>query len=160
MKLVAENYDKEVLRDVDEREFQKDLSSLRKILPDRALLRAMHFFGENARVKKQIEAIKRDDIQSFLQMVTDSGESSYKKLQNIYAGDDEQGLAIALNAAEEILQGQGAWRVHGGGFAGTTLAFVPNELLDTYVVKMDSIFGEGAAAVLGIRNVGAIEIEI
>ena len=159
MKLVAENYGKEVLRDVDKREFEKDLSSLRKILPDRALLRAMHFFGENARVKKQIEAIKSDDIQSFLHMVTDSGESSYKKLQNIYAGDDEQGLAIALNAAEEILKGQGAWRVHGGGFAGTTLAFVPDGLLDTYVAKMDSIFGEGAAAILGIRNVGAIEIE-
>ena len=160
MKLVAENYGKEVLRDVDELEFEGDLNSLRKILPDRALLRAMHFFGENTRVKQQIEAIKRDDIQSFLQMVTDSGESSYKKLQNIYAGDDEQGLAIALNASEEMLKGRGAWRVHGGGFAGTILAFVPDSLLESYVAKMDSIFGNGAAAVLGIRNVGAIEIEL
>ena len=160
MKLVAQNYGKEVLRDVNPAEFEKDLIALRKILPDRALLRTMHFFGENERVKNQIDAIKSGDLESFLQQVTDSGESSFKKLQNIYANEEEQGLAIALTEAEEILKGHGAWRVHGGGFAGTTLAFVPNSLLDTYVEKMDNIFGEGSAAVLGIRNCGAIEIEL
>ncbi len=160
MRSVAEKYGNAVLRDVSPDEFQKDLNSLRKILPDRALLRAMHFFGENERVGNQIAAIKKDDIKSFLQMVVDSGESSYKKLQNIYAGEEEQGLAIALNAAEEILKGAGAWRVHGGGFAGTTLAFVPHELLGAYANKMDEIFGDGSAAVLGIRNCGAVEIEI
>ncbi len=159
MKLVAQNYDKEVLRQVDPEEFENDLIALRKVLPDRALLRTMHFFGENERVKNQIEAIKNGSVKEFIQMVIDSGESSYKMLQNIYSGDDEQGLAIALNKAEEILKGDGAWRVHGGGFAGTTLAFVPNNLLDAYVNKMNKIFGEGSAAVLGIRNCGAIEIE-
>ncbi len=160
MKLVAQNYDKQVLRDVDPSEFEKDLNALRKVLPDRALLRAMHFFGENDRVYDQLEAIKNDNMKSFLQMVVDSGESSYKMLQNIYAGEDEQGLAIALNEAEKILKDKGAWRVHGGGFAGTTLAFVPNDLLTTYVNKMNQIFGEGSASVLGIRNCGAIEIKI
>jgi len=160
MKLVAQHYDKEVLRDVNPLDFENDLKALRKIIPDRALLRAMHFFKENERVKMQIEAIKRDDIESFLQMVTQSGESSYKMLQNIYSSEKEQGLAIALNLAEEILKDKGAYRVHGGGFAGTTLAFVPNNLLEQYTNKMDSVFGVGAASVLGIRNYGAIEIKI
>lgn len=160
MKLVAQHYDKEVLRDVNPLDFESDLKALRKIIPDRALLRAMHFFKENERVKMQIEAIKRDDIESFLQMVTQSGESSYKMLQNIYSSEKEQGLAIALNLAEEILKDKGAYRVHGGGFAGTTLAFVPNNLLEQYTNKMDSVFGTGATSVLGIRNCGAIEIKI
>ena len=160
MKLVAGHYGKEVLRELDPADFEGDLKALRKILPDRALLRAKHFFGENERVKSQIEAIKNDEIERFLKMVVDSGESSYKMLQNIYSGEEEQGLAIALNLAEEILKGEGAWRVHGGGFAGTTLAFVPERLLDEYTSRMDEVFGEGSAAVLGIRNCGAIEIEL
>ena len=106
MRLVAQNYGKDVLRDVDENEFYRDIKDLRKIMHDRALLRTMHFFGENERVAQQINAIKKDDIQSFMQMVIASGESSYKKLQNIYSGEEEQGLAIALNAAEEVLSGQ------------------------------------------------------
>ena len=159
MKLVAGHYGKEVLREVSPLDFQNDLKVLRKKIPDRALLRAEHFFGENARVKEQIESIKNGDIESFLGMVIDSGESSYKKLQNIYSSSEEQGLAVALNLAEEILKGRGAWRVHGGGFAGTTLAFVPDGLLGEYVRRMDNVFGQGAAAVLGIRNCGALEID-
>lgn len=157
---VANYFGKNVLREVDEQEFNSNIIELRKSLPDRAILRAKHFFGENARVKDQIDAISNGNMESFLDMVIASGESSYKLLQNIYSSSDEQGLALALNIAEEILNGNGAWRVHGGGFAGTMLAIVPDELLSRYVIEMDNVFGKGSAAILNIRNCGAIEITI
>ncbi len=160
MKMVAEYFDKKVLRDVDYFEFIEQIRNLRKVIPDRAILRAKHFFIENERVKRQVEAIKNNDTKSFLDMVIQSGESSYKLLQNIYTTEKEQGLAIALNIAGEILKNDGAWRVHGGGFAGTTLAFVPDDKLLEYVKAMDNVFGKSCASILNIRNSGPIEIKI
>ena len=160
MKQVANYFGKEVLREVDEDIFRDELINLKDKLPHRAILRALHFFGENRRVKDQIDAIIKKDMQGFLQMVKDSGESSYKLLQNIYSSKGEQGLALALNLAEKILHDNGAWRVHGGGFAGTMLAFVPDNKLKHYIETMDKVFGKNAAAVLSIRDCGAIEIII
>jgi galactokinase len=160
MREVASYFGKNVLREVDEDAFKSNILDVRKSVSDRAILRAKHFFGENTRVKKQITAISNGDIKSFLDMVIASGDSSYKLLQNIYSSKDEQGVAIGLSIAEEILKGKGAWRIHGGGFAGTILAIVPDELLEKYVEEMDNVFGKGSAAILNIRNCGAIEITI
>ncbi len=149
----------EKLRQVDENAFTQNLPNLKGKVSDRAILRAMHFFGDNERVLNQVNALKKRDLKSFLQMVIDSGESSWKLLQNCYAsGSSEQGLTLALAVSESLLKGHGAWRVHGGGFAGTILAFVPKALLRDYVGIMDAIFHEGAATTLSIRPVGACEI--
>lgn len=155
MKQVAACLGEEVLRRVRPEEFQAALPTLRGKVSDRALLRAMHFFAENDRVLTQVEALDREDMPAFLEAIIASGRSSYMYLQNVWASPAEQGLALALALAEEMLAGKGAWRVHGGGFAGTTLNFVPLELLDGFVSRMDSVFGQGACRVLNIRPVGA-----
>lgn len=160
MKSVAAALGKTVLREVDEEEFFAKMGELRKKCGDRAVLRAAHFFDENNRVEKAAEALKSGDIDTFLAAINASGNSSYKFLQNVYANKnpEEQGVAVGLYTAERVLGGKGASRVHGGGFAGTIQAFVPNELLDEFVKAENAVFGEGSCHKLFIRPVGGVEV--
>ena len=160
MESVARHFGKKVLREVDEAEFKKNIPALRSELGDRAVLRAIHFFNDNARVLKEVDALKNNDFEKFKACVIESGESSYKYNQNVFAPKqaDIQPVSVALAVSEEILKGKGAWRVHGGGFAGTIQAFVPNDLLDVYKTEIEAIFGEGSCYVLSIRPVGGVEI--
>ena len=161
MKEAAAFFGKQKLREVPEDEFYAKLPQLCHAVSDRAALRAMHFMGDNARVKAQVEALERGDLRAFLDMIVESGESSWKLLQNCYVGGSkEQGLTVALAVSERMLRGKGAWRVHGGGFAGTIQAFVPGDMLKTYLDTMDTIFHKGAAQALIIRPEGAIEIPL
>ena len=162
MKAVAACFGKEVLRDVDELEFYKKLAEVRKVCGDRALQRAMHFFDENRRVQLQVKALKAGDFNTFLQGVRDSGRSSQLYLQNITPAGaiDHQEMAVTLAVAERLLGDRGACRVHGGGFAGTALAFVPKDMLDTFRAGMEAVLGEGACHVLSIREKGGVLLEV
>lgn len=156
---VARFFGKTVLREVDEAVFYASLGQLRKAVSDRALLRAMHFFGDNARVPLQAEALKRKDIETFRQLMNESGRSSFMLLQNVCPTDaTERGLALALALSERMLEGKGAWRVHGGGFAGTILALVPLDLMAAYQAQMERVFGQGCCYRFAVRPVGGIKI--
>jgi len=159
MKAVAECFGKEYLREVPEDEFFASIGKLRR-LGDRTVLRAIHFFGENERASRQAQALVRGDMKLFLQLVIESGRSSLAYLQNVFspAYPREQGLTLALALSEKILAGKGAWRVHGGGFAGSILAFVPEVLIAEYGDTMSGIFGEGCCHFLNIRKEGGMEI--
>ena len=132
MNSVAEYFGKRYLREVDEGEFIAAIPELRKKLSDRAVLRAAHFFNDNKNAKDEAEALENGDLDKFLKIVKKSGDSSYKLLQNIFSTHkpEEQGLAVGLWAAERVLDGRGAARVHGGGFAGTIQAFVSVDLVE------------------------------
>ena len=164
MRAVAAYFGESSLRRVLPESFMQAIPQLRKTLnfphADRAILRAAHYFAENRRVTEQVDALKNDDLEAFFRLIIASGRSSYCYLQNIFAKSDRQELSLGLMLGEQKLTGIGAWRVHGGGFAGTILAFVPNEKLADYVAKMDAVFGEGACTVLGIRPVGAKKVEL
>ena len=121
---------------------------------DRAILRAAHYFCENRRVADELSALQHDDLNEFLRLVNESGRSSFCYLQNIFATPEHQELSLALMLSEQKLSGKGAWRVHGGGFAGTTLNFVPKKQLDSYVREMEAVFGAHSCNVLDIRPVG------
>ena len=156
---VARYFGKSVLREVDEKEFYASLGQLRKTVSDRALLRAMHFFGDNARVPKQAEALKQKDIETFRSLMNESGRSSFMLLQNVCPTDaSERGLALALALSERMLAGKGAWRVHGGGFAGTILALVPLDLLSAYQAQMERVFGQGCCYRFAVRPAGGTKI--
>ena len=160
MKAVAQFFGKQVLREVSENTFFTSIPALRKALPpeirDRAILRAQHFYDENERVSRMADALRHDDLPAFLEGIIASGRSSMEYLQNIYATPDRQELTLALMIAEKLLECKGAWRVHGGGFAGTTLNFVPLSILSDFVREMEAVFGQGAATVLDIRPQGAV----
>ena len=161
MKAVAAYLGKEVLRETDENEVIAAIPALRAKCGDRAIMRALHFFEENKRVAKQKAALEAGDIDTFFENVKASGRSSFCYLQNVYTTKNvsEQGLSLALCIAEKILGGKkAAWRVHGGGFAGTIQSFVPTETVAEYKAAMDMCFGKGACIVLGIRPVGATKI--
>ncbi len=160
MENVAKQFGKSVLREVDEEEFKRNIPELRKAVGDRAVLRAIHFFADNKRVEKEVEALKNNDFDAFKRHTIESGESSYMYNQNVFAvkQPDVQPVSIALALSESVLKGKGAWRVHGGGFAGTIQAFVPDELLEEYKKTMEDVFGEGSCYVLAIRPVGGTEI--
>ena len=163
MKAVAAYFGKDVLRGVTETDLIANAPVLRKTVGDRALLRAIHFVRENDRVGVTAKMLKAGDVEGFLSQVLASGDSSYKYLQNVYTvkNVEEQGLSLALCVAQGLLEGRGcAWRVHGGGFAGTTQAFVRRELAEDYKSVTDSVFGEGACMMLLIRPMGAIEIAL
>jgi galactokinase len=160
MKSVANYFGKEVLRDVDESEFYKRIPTLRKEIGDRPVLRAIHFFEENKRALQEAEQLRNGDFSGFLQSVKDSGNSSYKFLQNIYAYPDSQAVSVAIAVSEKVLGALGAVRVHGGGFAGTIQAFVPNALLDAYKRELDYVFGEDSCHVLNIRAVGGVAFDL
>ena len=161
MKAVAAYFGKEVLRDVDENEVIASLPALREKFGDRAILRSLHFFDENRRVAKQKDALERGDLKAFFENVKASGRSSFCYLQNVYTSKNltEQGLSLALCLADRILaDSDAAWRVHGGGFAGTIQAFVPEKKVAEFKAAMDACFGDDACLVLRIRPVGAARI--
>ena len=161
MKAVAAHFGKAVLRETDEAEVIAAIPALREKVGDRAIMRALHFFEENRRVAKQKAALESGDLDTFFENVKASGRSSFCYLQNVYTTKNvsEQGLSLALCIAERILGNKkAAWRVHGGGFAGTIQAFVPADTVAEYKAAMDACFGEGACIVLGIRPIGATKI--
>ena len=156
---VAQKFGAERLRAVDEAAFRDALPELHKSkdLSGRAILRAMHFFAENRRVAGQTAALERGDFAEFLSLVRRSGRSSFMYLQNVVHGE-EAALAIALALSEQLLDGRGATRVHGGGFAGTIQAFVPPDLLEDYIQGMERVFGAGMCQTVEVRQAGAAMI--
>ena len=160
MKAVAAHFGKQVLREVDPAEMEAGIPQLRGKVSDRAILRALHFYDDNARVPQQVAALREDRLEAFLALVIESGESSWKLLQNVYARPGEEQMALALEMSRRVLQGRGAWRVHGGGFAGTIQAFVPDDLLNAYVSRIEAAFGKGACTVLSIRPEGAVMMPV
>ncbi len=161
MRKVAEFFGEEYLSEISKDDIFENISQLRKKVGDRAILRALHFMDENKRVDKESNALKNGHFEEFLTLVKDSGNSSYMYLQNVFApsAPSEQGLSTALYFAKEILDGDGAYRVHGGGFAGTIQAFVPNEKATQFSTEMDTIFGENSCHILSIRPYGGVEIK-
>ena len=149
------------LRDADQNRFYNSIAELRRACGDRAVLRAFHFFNENDRVEKQKAALKAGDFEGFLKLVNESGESSYDYLQNLYSNSavSEQGLPLAIALTKKFLNGKGACRVHGGGFAGTIQCYIPSELLADYKKTIEAVFGENSCCVLNIRSVGGYEIK-
>jgi len=162
MKSVAAQLGAKVLREVTLDQIVEKIPEIRKATGDRAILRAYHFQGDNQRVVNQVAALEKNDFQSFLQMVVESGYSSYMYNQNIFdvVHKDEQVVSLALALSEMILKGKGAWRVPGGGFGGTIQAFVPQELLDKYVNTLEHVYGKGSCHKLFIRAEGAIKLEL
>lgn len=160
MKKVAGFFDQEFLRDVDEKEFYDHLPEIRKAVNDRAVLRTIHLFEENKRVRRIVEALNDRDFDAFKEVIKLSGESSYKYLQNIYSNHDvdNQAVSIAIALSEDILKDNGVVRVHGGGFAGTIQAFVKNDFVDEYKQSIEKYFGEGSCHVLKIRKYGGMKI--
>ena len=161
LKKLCACYGKEYLRQIPEDEFYKGLVRARKTVGDRAILRAMHIYEENKRVDGEVKALESGDFDSFLSLVTESGRSSWLLLQNVTpAGQTEhQELAFSLAICEKLLGGRGACRVHGGGFAGTIQAFVPNDMLAQFKADIESYLGAGRCHVLNIRPQGGIKEE-
>ncbi|MDO4941791.1 MAG: galactokinase family protein [Lachnospiraceae bacterium] len=160
MKAVAEKLGKPVLRQIDAAEFYKKIPELREEFGDRPVLRAIHFLNENERVGKQVAALNEGRFQDFLQLVKESGNSSYKYLQNVYTNKDvqNQAMSIGLAVAETVLGTHGVSRVHGGGFAGTIQIFVENEFVPEIKAAMDGVFGEGSCHVLKVRKYGGMKV--
>ena len=160
METAASKLGKAVLRDVDRAEFEKNISVIRDSAGDRAVLRALHFFNENERVDKQAAALAKGDFDGFKALIIESGFSSYMYNQNVYTckAPSSQPVSLALAMCQDILKGKGAWRVHGGGFAGTIQAFVPAELLEEFKTKICAVFGEKSCYVLNIRPEGGIRV--
>lgn len=162
MKEVAEFFGKQYLREVNEAEFRANIKAVReKIKNDRAVLRAIHFFNDNRNAQLETEALRLGDFDTFLKLNKESGRSSYMYLQNIYAASMPKAQAVALTLAlcDEILGERGSYRVHGGGFAGTVQAFVPDDMLDEFKSRIESVLGEGMCHVLSIRPVGGYELK-
>ena len=161
LKGICAHFGKEVLRDVDEAAFYRELPALRKKCGDRAVLRAIHFFGENDRVPKQVAALQKGDFDAYLQLMKESGHSSWMYLQNVIPAGYKanQDVALALALCEKLLAGRGGYRVHGGGFAGTVQAFVPFDILEAFRGGIDAVLGEGACHVLSIRPQGGVAAE-
>jgi len=162
MKAVAAELGAKVLREVTLEQILEIAPGIREKVGDRAILRAIHFQGDNQRVVDQVAALERNDFKAFLGMVIDSGFSSYMYNQNIFPASNvrEQGVSLALALSDLVLKGEGAWRVHGGGFAGTIQAFVPQNLLDRYIETLEHFYGKGACHKLFIRNQGAGRVEL
>ena len=162
MKQVCDYFGKDVLSQIPEADFFAALPRLRGCCSDRAILRAIHFYRDNARVVQQVAALERGDFDTFLHLVTESGRSSWMYLQNVIPAGSiwQQPVALALMLCEQLLQGSGAFRVHGGGFAGTVQAFVPNERLEAFRRGIDAVLGNGACHVLHIRPQGGVPLHI
>ncbi len=160
MEAVANHFGVEKLRFVNEDEFYMSIPDLKKKFSGRAILRAMHYFDENARVETLREAIRNADEELAYDIISSSGVSSYQKLQNCYAeGDPQEPIPLALALCEE-LEGVVAFRVHGGGFAGTILAFVENDYADNFHELMGYTFGTDSVYRLKIRNAGGTRIDL
>ena len=160
MRKVANFFGKDYLREVDKKDFFDNLKAVREVAGDRAVLRAIHFFGDNDRVVEQVKALQDKDYDKFRKLIVESGHSSFMYLQNVYVTTkpSEQAVAVILALCEELLRNDGAYRVHGGGFAGTIQAFVPNAQVPSFKASMDALLGEGKCHVLNIRAVGGTEI--
>ena len=162
LKSICAHFGKEVLTQIPEADFFAAIPQLRKTCGDRAVMRAIHFYQENARVPQQVAALKDGNFETFLALVKESGHSSYMYLQNVIpAGYKEhQDVAISLALCEHYLNGRGAYRVHGGGFAGTVQAFVPFDILESFRAGLDAVLGQGACHVLSIRPQGGVEMTV
>ncbi len=161
LKSICAYFGKDVLRQIPEDEFYAAIPTLRQRCGDRAVLRAVHFYDENRRAGEQVKALQAGDFDGFLQLIRQSGQSSWMYLQNVVpAGYTEhQDMAIALAMCQRLLNDCGAFRVHGGGFAGTVQAFVPVDMLDAFRAGMDAVLGQGACHVLSIRPWGGTEMK-
>lgn len=162
LKALCACFGKEVTTEIPEEEFYAAIPALREKCTDRAIMRAIHEYNENRRVPQQVACLERGDFEGFLRLAKESGYSSWMYLQNVipagYVG--QQAMAVALGLCEHYLQGRGAYRVHGGGFAGTVQAFVPFDLLDSFRAGINAALGEGACHVLSIRPQGGVEMEV
>ena len=145
MKQVAKLFGKKVLREVDEKEFYEKIAEVRKETGDRAVLRAIHFFNENRRVQLQVRALKNDHFDTFLHYVNESGMASWTLLQNVTPAGyvEKQDMAFTIALCQQLLGGEGAVRIHGGGFAGTALAFVPNDKFESFKAAVEAALGTG-----------------
>ncbi len=161
-KALCAHFGKEVLTEVPEEDFYAAIPALREKCGDRAVMRGIHEYAENKRVVQQVAALRNGDFDRFLTLIKESGYSSYMYLQNVIPAGyvQHQDMAVALGLCEHYLQGKGAYRVHGGGFAGTVQAFVPFDLLDSFRAGIDGALGDGACHVLSIRPQGGVEMEI
>ena len=161
MKQVCSFFGKEVLRQIPEDEFFAALPKLRGTVSDRAILRAMHIYEENQRVMDQVQALKKQNVDLFLELIKESGRSSWMYLQNITPTGAvmHQEVAVALALCKKLLGNKGAYRVHGGGFAGTVQAFVPVDLLPKFKAEIENVLGEGKCHVLSIRSEGGIRVK-
>ena len=154
MNEVAAFFGKSVLRQVDAGDVWRNLKALRERLGERPVLRAIHYFNENERVEKLVADVKNNDTERVLEGMIASGDSSQKLLQNVYVVGRSQPMTLALTLAESMLRGKGAWRVHGGGFAGTTLNVVPRDMTAEFTRRMNDVFGDGACFILDVRPEG------
>lgn len=160
MKNVAACFGKDVLLGITVEDILKNIAIVRGQVGDRGVLRALHFIRENKRVRKEVEALENEDIDTFFKEVANSGNSSFKYLQNVYSNTDvqHQNVSLALAISEDFLGKNGVCRVHGGGFAGTIQAFVKNDIVTEYQKIMDKVFGQGACSVLKIRKYGGMKV--
>ena len=162
MKAVCEYFGKDVVTEIPETDFYAAIPALREKCGDRAVMRVIHEYNENRRVPQQVACLESGDFEGFLRLTKESGFSSWMYLQNVIPAGyvKQQAMAVALGLCEHYLQGRGAYRVHGGGFAGTVQAFVPFDLLDSFRTGIDAALGEGACHVLSIRPQGGVEMEV
>ena len=163
MRKVANFFGKDFLNEVTKEEFMAKIKDIREAInDDRAVLRAYHYFNETERAKEEAQALKDGDFDKFLSIVKKSGLSSYMYLQNVYASSmpNAQAVSLSLALCDEILGERGAYRVHGGGFAGTIQAFVPFDILDEFKTKIEAVLGDGMCHILSIRPVGGCEIKL
>lgn len=162
MKAVCDYFGKAVVTEIPEEDFYAAIPALREKCGDRAVMRVIHEYNENRRVPQQVACLESNDFEGFLRLTKESGYSSWMYLQNVVPAGyvKQQAMAVALGLCEHYLQGRGAYRVHGGGFAGTVQAFVPFDLLDSFRAGIDAALGEGACHVLSIRPQGGVEMEV
>ena len=162
LKAICEHFGREVTTEIPEDEFYAAIPALREKCGDRAVMRAIHEYNENRRVVKQVAALESGNFDEFLKLTKESGYSSWMYLQNVIPAGyvQQQAMAVALGLCEHYLQGRGAYRVHGGGFAGTVQAFVPHDILDQFKAGIDAALGEGACHILSIRPQGGVEMEV
>ena len=162
MEAVAGFFGKKVLREVEKKDVIANAKAIAEAISERAVLRALHYYGENEKVVLQAAALEKNDFEQFKNLIIASGNSSYMYNQNVYTckKPTEQPLSLALAISQQILAGKGAWRVHGGGFAGTIQAFVPNDLVEEYTAQMKAVFGDDATYVLSVRPYGGVQFEI
>ena len=162
LKALCAYFGKEVTTEIPEEEFYAAIPALRNIVPDRAIMRGIHEYNENRRVPLQVACLENGDFEGFLKLTKESGFSSWMYLQNVIPAGyvKQQAMAVALGLCEHYLQGKGAYRVHGGGFAGTVQAFVPFEILDSFKAGIDAALGEGACHILSIRPEGGVEMVV
>ena len=147
MVYIANLFDKGVLADVDPAEFYAKGWSKE----DRPVRRAMHFFGENERVPKMRDALLSGNGGEYMRLMNESGRSSEDLLNNITtSASNDTKLAEGLELSRKLLDGKGAWRVHGGGFAGCVQALMPTDYFRTYKTGMEAVFGSGTCVKISL----------